>query len=65
MGNIRDFLRKKNTCVMTLIFFYENNRVKPKKLYRMLSCVVYYLTDNYVCIDNLLCQLKTLSSISS
>ena len=32
---------------------------------KFLSCVLYYLIDNYVCIDYLLCQLKTLSSISS
>ena len=34
-------------------------------MYRVLSCVVYSLIDNYVCIDYLSCQLKTLSSISS
>ena len=31
----------------------------------MLSCVVYSLIDNYVCIDYLACQSKTLSFISS
>ena len=31
----------------------------------MLCCVIYNLIDNYVCIDYLLCQSKTLSSISS
>ena len=30
----------------------------------MLSCIVYNLIDNYVCIDYLLCQSKTLSAIS-
>ena len=56
---------KNNTCVMELIIFYENNRVKPEKEYRVLSCVIYYLVENYVCIDYLSCQSKTLSSISS
>ena len=31
METIRDFLRKKNTCVMELIMFYENNGEKQKK----------------------------------
>ena len=51
MEAIKDCLRKKNKFVMALIMFYENNGVKPKKLYRVLSCVLYYLIDNYVCID--------------
>ena len=25
MENIKDFLRKNNTCVMTIIMFYDNN----------------------------------------
>ena len=57
--------RKKNTCGLALIFFYEDNGEKLKKVYKVLSCVVYYLIENYVCIDYLLCQSKTLSSISS
>ena len=50
---------------MALIIFYENNGGNTKKMYRVLSCVVYYLIYNYVCIDYLLFQSKTLSSISS
>ena len=56
METIKDYLRKKNTCVMELMMFYENNGVKPKKVYRLLSCVIYYLIDNYVCIYHLSCQ---------
>ena len=40
-------MMKKNTCVMALIMIYENNGDIPKKWYRVLSCVVYYLIDNY------------------
>ena len=36
-----------------------------KRLYIVLSCVVYNLTENYVCIDCLSCQSKILSNISS
>ena len=50
---------------MELRMFYEKNGLKPKKVYRVLSCVVYSIVENYVCIDYLLCQSKTLSSISS
>ena len=31
----------------------------------MLSCVIYYLIENYVCVDYLSCQSKNLISISS
>ena len=48
MENIKDCLRKKSTCVMALIMFYENNGEKPKKVYKLLIFVVYYLVDNYV-----------------
>ena len=34
-----------------------------QKLYIMLSCVVYNLIENYVCIDYLPCQSKSLSTI--
>ena len=51
MGTIKDFLRKKNTFVMTLIIFYDNNGEKQRKMYKVLGCVVYYLIENYVSID--------------
>ena len=65
METVRYFLRKKNTCVLALIMFYDNNGVKPNKVCRVLSCVLYYLIENYVCIDYLSYQSKTLSTISS
>ena len=65
METIKDCLRNNNTCVMALILIYENNGEKPKKVYRLLSCVVYSLIENYVCIDILSCQSKTSISISS
>ena len=65
MKKIKDFLMRKNTCVMALIMIYENNGEIPKQLYRVLSCVVYYLIENYICIEYLLCQSKILIPISS
>ena len=65
METIRDCLKKKNTCVMSLIMICENNGGNGKKMYRVLSCVVYSLIDNYVFIEYLSCQSKTLRYISS
>ena len=48
---------------MSLIMFYETNGLKPKKVYIVLSCVLYSFIDNYVCIDYLLYQPKTLGRI--
>ena len=53
METIKYLLERKNTCVIALIVFYENNGVKPKKLYRVLICVIYYFKENYFCIDYL------------
>ena len=65
METIKYFPRKNNTCVMALIMIYDNNGEKPKKMYWVLSCVVYSFIDNCVCIDYLSYQSKNLISISS
>ena len=65
MEIIRDAMKKKDICVIALVMFYETNRTKPKKVFRLLSCVLYYLIKNHICIDYLSCQSKTLSRISS
>ena len=65
METIKKNLMKKHTCAMALIMSHENNEEKTKKVYRVLSCVIYSLIDNYVCIDYLSCQSKTLISVSS
>ena len=64
MKTIKIFLMKKNTSVMALIIIYENNGEIPKQIYRFLGCVECNLIHNYVCIDYLLCQSKTLRYIS-
>ena len=56
MKNIKNCLMKKNTSVMALIFIYENIGVSIEKVFRVLSCVVYNIIDNYVCIDYLSCK---------
>ena len=55
--HIRTTLAKKNTRVLDLLLFYEA-RQNPKKYFRVLSCVIYTIISNYVCIDYLSCELK-------
>ena len=50
METIKYCLINKNIFVIVLIIIYDNNREKPKMIYRLLSCVVYYPIDNYVFI---------------
>ena len=47
---------KKNTSVLALIMFHETIGKKPRKAFRLLSCVIYTIIENYVCIDYLACQ---------
>ena len=62
---IKTFMIKKDTCIISLIIFYESKTKGPIKVYRVLSCVLYYSIENYVCIEYLCCKFKTLSIISS
>ena len=57
MSGIRNFM-KKNMCVIALVIFYENIKTNLMKVFRELSCVLYYVIDNYVCIDYLLSILN-------
>ena len=54
---------KKNMCVITLVIFYDNITTNSTKLFRVLSCVLYFVINNYVCIDYICCQYKTISEI--
>ena len=58
-------MRKKDTCIIALVMFYENKTKNSTKVYRVLSCVLYSVIDNYVWIDYLCCHSKTLRIISS
>ena len=51
MKNIRDCLMNKNTSVMARIMIYEMFGQVIIKVDKVLSCVVYTIIDNYVCID--------------
>ena len=41
MEPIRDFMKKKDTCVIVLIMFFENKRTKQKKFYGVKLCSLF------------------------
>ena len=52
-SDIKNLMVKANTYVISLVMFYDNRTMNKLRLFRLLSCVVYYLIDNCVCIDYL------------
>ena len=50
---------------MALIMIYETVGISIKNIFIVLSCVVYTIIENYVFIDYMSCQSKTLSNISN
>ena len=48
-------------CTSNVLWDQKN----PTKVYMVLSCVLYYVIENYVCVYYLCCHFKTLSVISS
>ena len=50
--HISKILAKENTRVLALLMFYET-RKNPRKVFKVLSCVIYTIINNYVCIDYL------------
>ena len=53
MKTIKHCLMKKNKSIMALIMIYENNVKDTKTVYIVISCVVYTLIENYICMDYL------------
>ena len=41
--------------MLGLLIFYET-RQNPKKVFKVLSCVIYTKISNYICIDDLACK---------
>ena len=54
-----------NRKVLMYNVYLVNSPYSYSELSPVLSCVIYSLIENYVCIDYLFFQSKTLSSISS
>ena len=51
-----------NTRVIALIVNYEHGSFSTRKLFKVLSCVIYTIIDKYVCIDYL-CTEKRLGEL--
>ena len=49
--HINKTLMKRDTRVLALVVFYEQGAFNPRKMFRVLSCVIYTIIDRYVCID--------------
>ena len=58
-------MRKNDTCVISLVIVFDTKTKNPTKLYRVLSCVLYFVIYNYVCIEYLCFHSKKLTIISS
>ena len=50
-------LKKRNNRVIALIMIYALGSYSTKKVFKVLSCVVYTMIEKYVCIDYL-CKFK-------
>ena len=61
-AHISKILFKDNTRVLALVMLYEN-RKKTRKIFRVLSCVIYKIISKYVCIDYLGSEKATLSDL--
>ena len=53
---IKATLLKNKTRMLALLLFYETR--SDNIFYRVLSCVIYTIIKNYVCIDDLDCESK-------
>ena len=53
--HIKTPLTTKKKRVLALLMFYEI-RQNPKKVFKLLSCVIYTIISNYVCNDYLACE---------
>ena len=55
---------KRNTRVLALVVFYELGNTNPRKMFKVLSCVIYAIIDRYVCIEYLGTQIKKRSQLN-
>ena len=44
--------------VLALVVFYELGNFNPRKIFKVLSCVIYTIIDRYVCIEYLCTEKK-------
>ena len=53
--HIKTTLAKQKTRVLALLMFYETRKY-PEKAFKVFSCVIYTIINNYFCIDYLACE---------
>ena len=63
MFYIRDVMKKRNICVIALVMFYENRTTNPTEVFRLSSCLIYSVIENYVWNEYLCCQSKTFNVV--
>ena len=63
MTHISKILLKPSTRVLALAMFLDNRKKHAKKMFRVLSCVVYKIISNYACIDYLGYEKTKLSNL--
>ena len=49
--------------MLTLVVFNELGNINPRKMFKVLSCVIYTIIDRYVCIDYLGTEKKKISEL--
>ena len=49
--------------MLALVVFYELGTFNPRKIFKVLSCVIYTIIDRYVCIDYLGTETKKISEL--
>ena len=56
-------MKKNNTCVLELVMFCDMRHKNSTRAFRVLSCVIYTIIENYLWIDYLSFQSKQLREI--
>ena len=54
---------QKKTRVLALVIFYDSGEIIIRKLFRVLSCVIYTIVDKCVCIDYLVSKKSKLGDL--
>ena len=49
--------------MLALVIFYESGEINPRKMFKVLSCVIYTIIDKYFCIDYLGTEKKKISDL--
>ena len=61
--HIHKTLQKQNTRVLVLVVFYELGNINLRKMFKVLSCVIYTIIDRYICIDYLGTDINKVSEL--